>query len=131
MKNTRSVFLLIMAILSAMALAVITGAGCSERSVSFERQVLPILQKHCAECHAPGAAGYVQSGLELTSFDTLMQGTRFGPIVEPGDPLISVLNQLVEGRAHPSITMPHGRSPLHDSEVAVLRTWVAQGALNN
>ena len=49
----------------------------------------------------------------------------------PGDPLSSVLTMLVEGRADPSIRMPHGDQPLPESEKKILHDWVAQGAKNN
>ena len=120
---------------AGLALASLTLAttlvGCGERTVSYSAQVQPILEQHCMECHQPGETGYEESGLEMTSYASLMQGTRFGPIIEPGDVMNSVLIQLIEGRAHPSITMPHGRNPLPDSEIAVLRAWVEQGALDN
>ena len=64
--------------------------------------------KHCAACHTPGQAGYVVSGFELKDYESLMKGTSFGPVVLPGDPLTSVLVMLIEGRADPSMNMPHG-----------------------
>jgi hypothetical protein len=60
-----------------------------------------------------------------------MKGGKFGPFVIPGDPLTSTLNMLVEGRADPSIRMPHGRGTLTDREIETLRDWVQQGAKNN
>jgi uncharacterized membrane protein len=117
--------------LAGAALAGSTLPGCGERTVSFSEQVQPIIERRCTECHQPGASGYEASGLELTTYDSLMRGTRYGPIVEPGDPMISVLNQLIEGRAHPSIAMPHGRDRLPDGEIALLRQWVEQGARDN
>jgi hypothetical protein len=60
-----------------------------------------------------------------------MEGTKFGEVVIPGDPLSSVLTMLVEGRADPSIRMPHGDQPLPEAEKKILRDWVAQGAKNN
>lgn len=117
--------------LAGLTLATATLVGCGERTVSYSAQVQPIIEQHCMECHQPGELGYEASGLEMTSHASLMQGTRFGPIIEPGEPMNSVLNQLVEGRAHPSIAMPHGRNRLPDSEIAVLRAWVEQGALDN
>ncbi|AHE98238.1 c-type cytochrome domain-containing protein [Thioalkalivibrio paradoxus] len=118
-------------IASGLTLALGGLAGCGERVVSFSDHVQPILDKRCIECHVPGAEGYEASGLELTSYESLMRGTRYGPIIEPGDPFISVLNQLVEGRADPSIAMPHGGHRLPDSELKTLREWVAQGARDN
>jgi hypothetical protein len=119
--------------LVASSIAVVSAAmvGCSDPTVSYNAEVAPVLEKRCMECHQPGGKGYEQSGLDMTSHAALMRGTRFGPIVEPGEPLNSVLNQLVEGRADPSIKMPHGRDSLPDQEIALLREWVAQGASNN
>lgn len=106
-------------------------AGCSESEVSYKADVQPIVQQYCVECHAEGGKGSQASGLVLTSYDSLMKGTRFGAIVKPGDSLSSVLIMLVEGRADPSIKMPHGREPLPKEKIAVLKKWVEQGAKNN
>jgi hypothetical protein len=126
---TRSVSTLLA--VTGLALFAAGLSGCGEKVVSYSAQVEPILERRCLQCHVPGESGYEASGLDLSTHASLMKGTRFGPIVEPGDPLGSVLNQLVEGRAHPSIAMPHGGNRLPDSELSLLREWVAQGARNN
>jgi hypothetical protein len=51
--------------------------------------------------------------------------------VIPGDPFTSTLNMLVEGRADPSIHMPHGREKLDEREIEILRVWVQGGAKND
>jgi hypothetical protein len=100
--------------------------------VSFAGDVKPILDKRCGECHMPGQPGYEASGLGFATYDELMKGTRFGAVVIPGDSLGSNLVILVEGRADPSITMPHGDSePLLQGEIQTLRLWIDQGAANN
>jgi hypothetical protein len=108
-------------------------AGCQRSpEISYARDVAPILDKHCKSCHVAGQAGYVVSGFELESYETLMKGTQYGPVVLPGDPLTSVLVMLIEGRADPSLKMPHGEAkPLEPAEVATIRQWVEQGAKNN
>lgn len=106
-------------------------AACGERTVSFATDVQPIIARHCLECHADGKPGHEKSGLKLSSYDDLMRGTRFGPVVKPGDSLSSVLTMLVEGRADPSLTMPHGRAPLPQESIRLLKAWVEQGAKNN
>src|SRR5512138_3363725 len=79
-------------------------AGCArDEAVSYAKDVQPILDKHCKSCHVPGQSGYVISGFELGSYETLMKGTQYGPVVLPGDPLTSVLVMLIEGRADPSL----------------------------
>ena len=100
--------------------------------VGFRRDVAAIIAKHCIRCHVPGQPGTEASGLVLDSYSALMKGTKFGAVVIPGDPLSSTLNVLVEGRADPSITMPHGKGDrLSATEIATMRAWVQQGAKDN
>jgi hypothetical protein len=120
-------------ILAALSLAVAPGcAHKHQQEVSYKTDVAPILAANCASCHVPGQPGFAASGLDLGSYDSLMKGTKFGPVVLPGDPLTSVLVMLIEGRADPSIKMPHGGAkPLTADEIKVIRRWVKQGAKNN
>jgi hypothetical protein len=105
--------------------------ACSPRDISYSADVRPILEKYCLDCHVPGGAGHAASGFDMSSYESLMKGGNFGPFVIPGDPLTSTLNMLVEGRADPSIRMPHGRGALTEDEIETLRVWVQQGARNN
>lgn len=120
-------------LLAAMGAAVLASGGCSRAAppVSFLKDVQPVLNARCGACHAPGQPGYEASGLSTASYDALMKGTKFGPVVIPGDALSSTLTMLVEGRADPSIRMPHGDQPLAETEQKILHDWVAQGAKNN
>jgi hypothetical protein len=119
-------------ILLAMSVAFAPGCARKHQDVSYKNDVAPILAANCASCHLPGQAGTAASGLDLTSYDTLMKGTKFGPVVIPGEPLTSVLVMLIEGRADPSIKMPHGGAkPLTADETKTIRRWVKQGAKNN
>lgn len=109
-------------------------AGCtSQPRMSFQRDVYPVLETNCLFCHTPPEGeGYLKTGLNMQSYETLMQGTRYGPVIQPGDSSHSILNMLVEGRADASMRMPHGRNePLTPHEIEVLRMWVEQGARNN
>ena len=121
------------AILQATVVSVcaILLVACGEKEVSFKADIQPILVKNCLECHAAGGAGAEKSGLIMSSYEDLMKGTRFGAIVKPGDGLTSALIMLVEGRVDPSIRMPHHKEPLSTDQIALLRTWVEQGANNN
>jgi hypothetical protein len=108
-------------------------AGCERNAVvSYSKDVVPILDKHCKTCHVPGQPGYVVSGFELASYETLMKGTQYGPVVLPGDPLTSVLVMLIEGRVDPALKMPHGDASVPTKEeILTIRRWVEQGAKNN
>lgn len=119
---------------TAIALAALSSlAGCQRTAdVSYARDVAPIINAHCSQCHASGQPGFVASGLDTTTYESLMRGTRFGAVVLPGDPLTSTLVVLIEGRADPSIKMPHGDAkPLDPKDIATVRRWVEEGARNN
>ena len=119
--------------LAVAATALLAVSACERTpTVSYQKDVVPILDKHCKSCHVPGQPGYVVSGFELGSYDTLMKGTQFGPVVLPGDPLTSVLVMLIEGRVDPSLKMPHGdASTPSEDEILTIRRWVEKGAKNN
>ena len=108
--------------------------GCaSQPRVSFQQDVYPILGNNCLACHTPPQGkGYLKTRLNMQSYETLMQGTVYGPVIMPGDSRHSILNMLVEGRVDTSMRMPHGRDePVTQHEIEVLRLWVEQGAHNN
>ena len=108
-------------------------AGCmGEGAVSYSRDVQPILAANCLSCHQAGGAGYEASGFSMSSYDELMKGTSFGPMVVPGDAEGSNMVVLMEGRADPSISMPHGSAkPISGADIDTIRRWIAQGAKKN
>jgi hypothetical protein len=117
------------ALLIPLTLAV---AGCgSPASVSYSNAVAPVLKKHCAECHLAGGNGDQASGFLVTSYANVMKGTALGPVVVPGDPLSSSLYRLVAGKVDQSIQMPHTKDPMSEQEIALIETWIAQGAQDN
>ena len=126
-KITNRVMMLILVLLPVFI------AGCkSEQEVSYTRDVKPILTKYCTECHLPGGEGYNASGFGMESYADLMKGTRNGPMIIAGDALGSNMLVLMEGRADPSIKMPHGKSvSANKIELETIRTWIKQGAQNN
>ena len=109
-------------------------AGCAkepQKEVSFSGQIQPIIQERCIECHATGGQGFQTSGLNMETYDSLMKGTKFGPVIKPGDAVSSTLMRLIEGKADPSIRMPHGKQPLTDEQIKLFKEWINQGAKNN
>ena len=68
----------------------------------------------------------------MDSYDGLMKGTDGGPMVIAGDVEGSNMLVLMEGRADPSIAMPHGDlDSASAAEIATIKAWIAQGAKNN
>ncbi|MGZ9020275.1 MAG: c-type cytochrome domain-containing protein [Rhodoplanes sp.] len=133
MRLRTNIILNVPALLSASLLVAVasSAARAAEEQVSYKLDVQPIIQSRCTSCHQPGGEGYQASGLDLTSYQGLMKGTKHGAIVVPGDPLTSNLMVLVEGRAHPKVRMPHGQRPLLKQQTEILRFWVKQGAKDN
>jgi Planctomycete cytochrome C len=131
--------------LTAMKLGLIAllaiGAGCSReasvKEISFNNDIFPIFQERCMACHALGAPGCLVSGFSLATYDTLMKGTKFGPMVIPSSSAESNLLRLVKHQADPSIAMPRSQTPGRPSEwlkpeqINLIETWINQGAKNN
>ncbi|HSN73381.1 MAG TPA: c-type cytochrome domain-containing protein [Steroidobacteraceae bacterium] len=112
-----------------LAIALVLSACAREPEAVTYADVEPIFDQYCVSCHQPGQPGYEASGLDMTSYEAIMKGTRFGPVVLPGEPQTSTLVMLLEGRADPSIQMPHGDAPSpYQAEIEKIRSWVAHGA---
>ena len=104
--------------------------ACAQQSqMSYGDDIAPILKGWCVSCHQRGGQGYNASGLDLTSYEGLMKGTKFGPMVLPGQPDSSNLVVLIEGKA--KVQMPYGHKPLPSCLQQNIWTWVFQGAKNN
>jgi hypothetical protein len=104
--------------------------ACAQRAqMSFAEDVAPIFKGYCQSCHEPGGQGFEASGLDLTSYEGVMKGTKFGPMVFPGSPDTSNLMVLISGQA--KISMPYGHKMLPGCLRDNIYSWIFQGAKNN
>jgi mono/diheme cytochrome c family protein len=103
----------------------------SQSKVSFRDDVMPIFVGRCIACHQPNGEGTAKSGLDLTSYAGVMKGTKFGPMVIPGDPDSSNLMRLLDWRVSPEIRMPHGKKQLSTCDRDAIRAWILEGAKDN
>ena len=93
--------------LCCAAVYILLICGCATQQVSYRDDVVPILESRCIKCHvSPDGAGYRATGLEMGSYESLMQGTAYGEVIVAGDSRRSMLNMLVEGRAGNYQRMP-------------------------
>lgn len=107
-------------------------AAGANNQVSFKDDVLPIFKLYCVSCHhAPDGEGYRASGLDLSTYQNVMKGTKYGPMIVPGNPEYSNLMWLLDWRASPQLRMPHGKKQLPVGERDLIRTWIQQGAKDN
>jgi hypothetical protein len=92
-------------------------------SISFSKDVLPILTNRCQNCHGGGRA---EAGLNLTSYEGVMAGALNRPVVVPNSSATSSLvESIVTGQ------MPRRAPKLPASEIETISNWVDQGALDN
>ncbi|MGA7807240.1 c-type cytochrome domain-containing protein [Bradyrhizobium sp.] len=103
----------------------------AQAKTSFSDDVVPILTGHCYSCHTPGGQGSQKSGLDLSTYDGVMHGTKSGKMVIPGDPDSSNLMWLLEWRGAPETHMPLGKKKLSTCDRDTIRAWIREGALNN
>jgi len=104
---------------------------CAAEPTSFAEDVMPIFRGRCVSCHSPGAEGAEKSGLDLTSYDGVMKGTKHGRMVIPRDPDSSNLVWLLDWRGSPEVRMPHGKKKLSTCDRNAIRAWIREGAKNN
>jgi formylglycine-generating enzyme required for sulfatase activity len=95
-------------------------AGASFAQVDFVKQVQPILEKHCAGCHG-GDRGL--GGLKL---NTRANAAR---AIVAGDPAKSPLLRTMETAPGQPLAMPPGGPQVPAAERAVIREWLAAGAV--
>ncbi len=110
----------------AWAVLAAAAAAAEDGEALFEREILPILQRSCLECHSH-QAGRARGGLYLDSRSGWEAGGSSGPAIVPGDPGASLLIRAVRpGDAE--LQMPPEGKRLDPAQVAALERWVEAGA---
>ena len=105
------------------------GNACAQQArMSYAEDVAPIFKGWCVSCHQPGGTGTTASGLDLTSYQGVMKGTKFGPMVVPKDPDSSNLVWLLDWRGSAQTRMPHGKKKLSVCDRNAIRYWIRDGA---
>ena len=97
-------------------------AFAAEKPVDFDREVRPILSDTCFTCHGPDEKRRM-ANLRLDTEEGLQR------VVTAGDPAKSRLLLRIAA-AGPATRMPPPKAgvTLNDSQIAVIRKWVEQGA---
>lgn len=100
--------------------------------IDFEKQVLPILEARCIECHkAPyelnGRVKEPKAGLRLDGAKHIMAGSDDGSVVVVDHPSQSSLYQRVILSSTDDDIMPPKGDPLTFTEQELIRKWIGQG----
>ena len=91
-------------------------------AVDFNHQIVPVLRKHCGECHT---GDKLKGGFSLNDRSALLHGSENGPVVAPGNPEKSLLLELVATTDRDQRMPPKGDG-LSAAEVSLLRQWIAE-----
>lgn len=96
--------------------------------VSWTRDVYPLLEEVCVECHTP--PDDLDSEYDMTTVAALLiGGEKYGTSIVPGKPDESTLIKYVRGELLPQ--MPEDEMPLLREEVHMLREWIFAGAIDD
>src|SRR5947209_13949810 len=90
-----------------------------EDAVTYKDHVLPVLRKHCLNCHNADKA---TSDLNVSTYQALMAGGASGEAVKPGSPDGSLLYKLAAHQAEPK--MPPKAPKIPDADLAVMKAWI-------
>jgi uncharacterized membrane protein len=101
----------------------VASADAPAAAVSFAKDVMPIIQSRCINCHG---GERIEAGLSLRTYEDIMAGSENGPVIVPGNAAKSFLVELVASQK-----MPKRGPKLTPPQVQLITDWVNSGALNN
>ncbi len=92
-------------------------------AVDFSHEIVPLLKKHCAECHAGDKK---KGGFSFNTKADLLAGSENGPVIAAKDALKSRFLEVVLS-SDPDEQMPPKGDRLNEAETALLKAWVSSG----
>ena len=69
-----------------LCVTIVNGAEIRQLRQGFEREVAPVIKRHCAKCHGMDKR---ESGLQLTRLERVLAGGASGAVVRPGKHALS------------------------------------------
>lgn len=95
--------------------------------IDFIRDVQPLLEDQCLECHNATNA-HEFAGLNLETRETALRTGRSAPVIVPGDPAKSLLISVLKRSSDHPLSMPAAPEKIAGVRLAILKKWIAQGA---
>ncbi len=105
----------------------------SRAAVNFEKQILPVLQKKCLDCHsAPkvvdGKKKNPKGDLRLDAAWAMLKGAENGPSLVPGNLAKSYMYAVVNLPKDDDMFMPPKGDVMTAEEIKLLKEWIEGGA---
>lgn len=105
-----------------LSLAMLLARRADAEGIDFEKQIAPLLSKHCLRCHNESNR---EGDVSLVTRDDLLGGGDRAVLMVPQHPEASMLIEVLQGDKP---RMPHSGEPLSSYESELLTRWVAEGA---
>jgi len=80
-------------IIKAISLLLLIMPSFLWSKVDFVHEIMPVLKKHCAECHTSGKK---KGGLDMNTRSSFLAGGENGKIAVPGKPADSFFLELIQ-----------------------------------
>jgi Leucine-rich repeat (LRR) protein len=105
----------------------------SQAAINFEKQILPILQKKCLDCHSAtkvidGKPKKPKGDLRLDAAWALLKGAENGPSIVPGNLAKSYMHEVVNLPKDDDMFMPPKGDPMTIEEIKLLKEWIESGS---
>jgi len=91
--------------------------------ITYQQTIRPLFQNSCLNCHNPDKH---KAGLDLSTYDSTMDGSDNGKVVDTTNPEKSLLFKVLSHAEEPF--MPKGADKLPDSQLDQIRQWIAASA---
>ncbi len=123
---------------SLILMSNLEGKAAGDESVSFKKDVFPLVQTYCLPCHAE--ENFNPSELSMDNYKLIMAGGKGGPSIVKGKSAESLLIKKLgpkppEGERmplNPKKKVKEGKAVwMKDEEVKTIATWIDQGAKDN
>lgn len=93
-------------------------------AVDFVRDIQPIFQERCYQCHGPHKQ---EAALRFDHKASAMKGSDNGPVILPNKGAESKLVHALRG-TNPKLKMPRKGGPLPADQITLIEAWIDEGA---
>ena len=98
----------------------------SAEKVDYLKEIKPLFAEKCFACHS---ALKEEAELRLETRELMLKGSYSGAVIHPGKPDESILLERILAKGDEQMPPPEEGSRLSEHDIALIRTWIEQGAV--